>query len=631
MTRGVWITVLLLVPGCSDWPGPGAGAPTPALPVEEVAVRPIEQAPAPRLAAEPLLTAEAAPDLKVTPVPAGPLPSPYSYPASYKPLHDGRFPEPTPIPVLPVRKPDHVLGDLRFLAPGSAAGSVARSPDGKRLAFGSCIFDAATGELDAAYYPASGVYKLAFSPNGERLYGSEGPLTNVPTHGTTLAVRDVPGKRQLLTIPVSDWWLSGDGRSLVTLESVHYVPDGGGPERGMKLYFYPAVRIYDTTTWKAAAAYRVRTARPTAVALSPDGGRILLGCDDGTVRVWDRAAGREVLTLRNLCEAPFPTHKPVAHLFAFSPDGKTLAAANARPHDSNTPRQVAWWAWPDGKLVHVKSLGKYHDPSDLRFSPDGKYVFCGLPNGAAVWDATTGETGAVLNRDRDRRVVPAVAFVTADRVFASGGRRPALLKFPSLDPVEWPDRPFDDRPKVPFELAGSVAPDDTREGRNAEIRLPDGSHLRRYDITRSHDWGVEHVGPDGKLIRVFEKGRVVAFDVSPDGKLLAAYGHDADGQGFDRPLRLWDVATGKEAAAIRVYPRPDYALRFSPDGKRLAVRHSDGLVRVWDGAARKPLLALDPGGYWPARLTFSKDGRFLVGGEAGSPVLIIWNVADDGR
>ena len=114
MTRGVWILVLLLVPGCSDRPEPGAKSSSPApQQVAEVAVQLPQQAPEPRRETEPLLTAEAPPNLTVTPFPAGRRPS--SRPASYVPLPGERLPKPTPIPVLPVRKPDCVLG----LATGS--------------------------------------------------------------------------------------------------------------------------------------------------------------------------------------------------------------------------------------------------------------------------------------------------------------------------------------------------------------------------------------------------------------------------------------------------------------------------------------------------------------------------------
>jgi len=79
-----------------------------------------------------------------------------------------------------------------------------------------------------------------------------------------------------------------------------------------------------------------------------------------------------------------------------------------------------------------------------------------------------------------------------------------------------------------------------------------GSRLKSYSLTRSSDWGVQLFGPDGEEVGHFEKGRVVEFDVTADGKLLATYGHNADG-------RVWDVATRKPLMALDVNTR--YARR----------------------------------------------------------------------
>jgi hypothetical protein len=53
-----------------------------------------------------------------------------------------------------------------------------------------------------------------------------------------------------------------------------------------------------------------------AAAFSPDGGRIVSGAADGTVRVWDAASGAELLVLRG--------HESVVSAAAFSPDGARI-------------------------------------------------------------------------------------------------------------------------------------------------------------------------------------------------------------------------------------------------------------------------------------------------------------------
>lgn len=626
---------LLLAVGCSR-PAAPALVVVPPAPAPGPSGR--EVAPWPRAVYR--LTPEAAvPDLTPQPHPAGLRAGRYHVPAQYPGMHFGPTPAPTQMPDLPIRSPARVIGDLRFMAPGSAAGGVALSPDGRRLAFGTCLFDAATGELDAMYDEGgSGVHRLTFSPDGTRLYCGVGPYSNVPTHGHTLAVREVPGRRHLLTVQAVAWALSGDGRLLATVEQQPYdpFPDWDGPRLAIE-YLYPAVRVYDTASWKGLTAYRVHGGVPTAVALNPDGSHLAIGFDDGTVRVIDRPTGRELACFRELCETSRPTHKPAAYQLMFSPDGRMLAAANARQHDYDTPRQVAWWRWPAGTLVHVRPAAAYYDPSDLRFSPDGRYLFAGRPGGASVWDTRTGERVTELVRDRDNRVVPAVAFAADGRVFASGGTRPAVLDFPTLAPRLWPDRPFLDTPPSPgVPTVEPMPPAAPLAYPHPGFRLPNGGRVRMLRPFDEREAGFEQTDAAGKRVRHYEPGRTGWYAVSPDGTLLITctrtteYGK-TDPEDYVGAVRFWDLATGKELGQIRVYPKPDGCPAFSPDSRRLALRHSDGLFRVWDVSTRTPTLALDPAGWWFDRLTFSTDGTKLFAGMHRSAVMLEWDVAGPAR
>jgi WD40 repeat protein len=55
--------------------------------------------------------------------------------------------------------------------------------------------------------------------------------------------------------------------------------------------------------------------------------------------------------------------------------------------------------------------------------------------------------------------------------------------------------------------------------------------------------------------------------------------------GTDTTARLWDVATGKELAALPGHATAVSAVAFAPDGRTLATGDRGGVVKLWDVAA----------------------------------------------
>jgi len=148
---------------------------------------------------------------------------------------------------------------------------------------------------------------------------------------------------------------------------------------------------------------------------------------------------------------------------------------------------------------------------------------------------------------------------------------------------------------------------------------------------------------DGKAIRTVKlfdpsvKGQSMGpLAFSPDGKTLAATGFKK-GRG---ELLFYDPATGKPAAVRWPGREGGCGVRFSPDGKALAVGGS-GAVRVWgfpkgDKLHEFPLPRSKWGGVGRAKcVAFSPDGKRLAAALSGAggphersgPLVRVWDLA----
>ena len=74
--------------------------------------------------------------------------------------------------------------------------------------------------------------------------------------------------------------------------------------------------------------------------------------------------------------------------------------------------------------------------------------------------------------------------------------------------------------------------------------------------------------------------RLSALAWSPDGRMLASASTHA-------PIRIWDLASGKEIARLPGHQDDAWALAFSRDGRVLASGGSDTTVLLWDVAGDK--------------------------------------------
>jgi WD40 repeat protein len=187
---------------------------------------------------------------------------------------------------------------------------VAFSPDGKLLASGDRdhevrLFDIATGEETRRW-------RVSEKRSASQILWSD--------RGQLLALFE------LAVVPLS---MEGDpSEELYALDGAHWVA------------FTPDIQGITTLEWKhvcirSAASGKMMRAFPeeveakiTCAALSPDGWLVATGEFNGTVRVWERATGKELLVRRG--------HRAAVRSLAFSPDGQLVISG------SNDTTSLVW-------------------------------------------------------------------------------------------------------------------------------------------------------------------------------------------------------------------------------------------------------------------------------------------------
>ena len=285
------------------------------------------------------------------------------------------------------------------------------------------------------------------------------------------------------TAPVFAVDISSDGGLIVT----------GSEDRTVKLW-QPDGTLLNTLVGHQAAVWDVAFS-PTSLDKEGKGGIIASASRDRTVKLWNRG-GQLVDTFRG--------HQDEVLGVAFSSDSQLIASASR-------DRTVKLWN-PDGKLVDT-----LHDHK------------------SSVWKAVFSPDGQMI-------------------VTASEDKTIKLWK-------------LDDRGK--FKLAQTLI-SHTNEVRNVAFS-PDGRLIASVSVDRTAKiWQAK----SGKLLHTLEShsSPVVGVVFSPDGEVIAT-------AGWDNTINIWNIE-GSLLKTINIEKKRIWDIDISPDGKSIASASEQDIVKL---------------------------------------------------
>lgn len=465
---------------------------------------------------------------------------------------------------------------IATLAPSTAEiWALAVSPDESRFATGDIqgqvmLWDARSLALIAAF-PAhpSAIRAIAFSSDSATLI-------------TTAADGSISTWSALDAQPLRSGRIDSEISSLAPFEPFpgvfHLAAAGRDGE----------IRVLDAADLRIVRSMRAGPEGHYAVSADRTGRLIAVGSNDGCVQLWTDRSDRPATS--------FQLDSGAAVSVALSLDGSRLAVGGG-PSD----RWIRTWTVDPVSAVALPIASAQWNNGTVRslhFSPDGARLLAGGYYRFEFLQTSTCQPlpGAVRFSQTTNRAVLAPGLGLA--VIATGNR--VRLWRDATDPVT---RRVTAHPRGPIAM----------DARDDRVYTGGADGVVRCWL----------VHPNGRLLEDFAlprvSGGVRSLSIDTPGRFLAVVASE------ETDIVVWDLANRAIRSRVPTNGAP-FRVCMAPDGSWVAsVSRGDSIVRVWDVNTSREIAALDGGEVDSTDLSTTGDGSLLVSCHSAGRV-VAWDV-----